>query len=266
MRLPALEATIERRLLINYRVDPDVVAPLLPPPLQPQLVHDWAVAGICLIRLTRVRPRGVPRIIGHSSENAAHRIAVEWDAADGHDTGVFIPRRDTNSVTNVLAGGRLFPGEHHYARITTRATPESLSITIDSQDPTAAVDVTVEPADTLSDSMLFPDLQAASAFFEQGSAGYSATRNPNRLDGLALTTHEWRLEPLHIRAAKSGFFADPQHFPTGSALLDSAFLMRNVQVEWHALPPLTIAPAHLPHREQASSGIPACRAVRPVST
>jgi len=38
----------ERRLLVNYRVDPDVAATLLPAPLRPKLVNGWAVAGICL--------------------------------------------------------------------------------------------------------------------------------------------------------------------------------------------------------------------------
>jgi len=51
------------------------------PPFRPQLVHGWAVAGICLIRLGRLRPSRVPSAVGLRSENAAHRIAVEWDIA-----------------------------------------------------------------------------------------------------------------------------------------------------------------------------------------
>jgi hypothetical protein len=72
------------------------------PPFRPQLVHGWAVAGICLIRLGRLRPSRVPSAVGLRSENAAHRIAVEWDiAADpGFDAEVlrFVER---------LAVGRL---------------------------------------------------------------------------------------------------------------------------------------------------------------
>ena len=39
------------------------------------------MAGICLIRLQQIRPWFVPGCcgIGISSENAAHRMAVEWD-------------------------------------------------------------------------------------------------------------------------------------------------------------------------------------------
>ena len=39
-------------------------------------------------------------------ENAAHRIAVEWDDGGTIRTGVYIPRRDSSSYLNVLAGGR----------------------------------------------------------------------------------------------------------------------------------------------------------------
>jgi hypothetical protein len=60
-----MSSVIERRLLVNYRVDPEVAARLLAPlqlptPLWPQLVNGWAVAGICLIRLGKLRPTGVP--------------------------------------------------------------------------------------------------------------------------------------------------------------------------------------------------------------
>lgn len=79
MYIPTLEGTIDRRLLVNYRVDPAMLQELLPTPFRPKLVHGMGVAGICLIRLKHLRPRGLPTMIGFSSENAAHRIAVEWD-------------------------------------------------------------------------------------------------------------------------------------------------------------------------------------------
>ena len=88
MRLPRITSEIERRLLVNYRADPDVVARLLPEPFRPQLADGAAVVGICLIRLGATRPVGFPRWIGLRSENAAHRIAVEWDEPAGTRTGV----------------------------------------------------------------------------------------------------------------------------------------------------------------------------------
>ncbi len=61
MWAPALDAVVERRLLMNYRADPDVVARLVPTPLRPLLRHGQAVVGICLLRLGGVRgPRACP--------------------------------------------------------------------------------------------------------------------------------------------------------------------------------------------------------------
>src|SRR4029079_9816168 len=60
MRLNSLTGVVERRLLVNYRVDADAAARLLPVPLRPQLVRGWAVAGICLLRLGSTRPRWSP--------------------------------------------------------------------------------------------------------------------------------------------------------------------------------------------------------------
>jgi len=115
MRLPALEGVIDRRLLVNYRVDPEIAARWLPAPFRPQLVNGFVVAGICLIRLVQLRPVGAPRWAGLASENAAHRIAVEWPTETGIRTGVFIPRRDSNAHANVAFGGRIYPGSHHRA-------------------------------------------------------------------------------------------------------------------------------------------------------
>ena len=78
MRSPAIKATMQRRILVNYRVEPDALGSVLPPPLRPARVGGYGVTGICLIRLGGIRPAGMPAALGVTSENAAHRIAVEW--------------------------------------------------------------------------------------------------------------------------------------------------------------------------------------------
>ncbi len=60
MRTPPIRATIDRRLLVNYRVDADALASSLPGRFRPALIEGYGIGGICLIRLRRVRPAGVP--------------------------------------------------------------------------------------------------------------------------------------------------------------------------------------------------------------
>ena len=233
MKPPTLAGLVDRRILVNYAVDPTVAGRLLPPPFRPQLVNGNAVAGICLIRLTRLRPAGLPAWVGVSSENAAHRVAVEWDDEDGTRTGVFIPRRDTGSALTRALGGRLFPGEHERAVFTTNECDSHLEVAYSSRDGAVSVDVQVELTQRLGRSELFGDLEEASEFFRKGSVGLSA-RGDALLDGLSLRTDSWSVEPAAPRHVRSSFFEDPALFPPGSARLDCVLVMRGVPVTWRA--------------------------------
>lgn len=226
-----LRGTVERRLLVNYRVDPDVVRPLVPAPFRPAVVNGSAVAGICLIRLGGLRPAAFPARLGwRPTENAAHRIAVEWDGG----AGVYIPRRDSDSLVTRLVGGRLFPGVHHAARFHVVEDDRSLHISFASTDGSTSVSVDVDDT-TEFESGVFADLEAASSFFQAGSVGYSPGPDADCLDGIELRTDSWRVSPVRAVRAASSFFDDTSLFPPGSAVLDCALLMRDVPVTWHAV-------------------------------
>src|SRR5258708_1100411 len=222
MRRPRMSSVVERRLLVNYRVHPEVAASLLPVPLRPEQVGGWAVAGICLIRLGRLRPRWVP----------------EWDGPQGRQTGVYIPRRASGSVVNVIACGGVFPGEDHRAQFDVYETAQDLHVAFASADGTTRVSVDVRTAQRFQGSRLFADLWEASDFFRRGSAGFSVTRDGQRLDGVELRTDLWCVEPLEVHAVRSSFFDDPHRFPPGSAVLDCALLMSDIPVMWSALEPV----------------------------
>lgn len=233
MHLPVIQGTIARRLLVNYRADPGVVAALLPAPFRPKLAQGLAVVGICLIRLEEIRPRGMPAPIGLASENAAHRIAVEWEEGGATREGVYIPRRDTNSRANVVIGGRIFPGVHHHAHFAAGEEDGRIAIEIASDDGEVRVRVAGRVAEALPADSVFASLEEASAFFAGGALGYSVTRDPHKLDGLELRSRSWRVEPFAVEAVASSFFDDPARFPPGAATFDCALLMRGIPHEWH---------------------------------
>lgn len=239
MRLPIIEGLIRRRILVNFRVDPEVIQSHLPAKFKPKLHGGHAIAGICLIRLEQIRPKSLPSILGISSENAAHRIAVTWQDDDGADReGVFIPRRDTNSWLNHLTGGRIFPGEHHLSDFRVQSSTAGLDFEMRSRDRALHICLRAAPAATLPTSSAFPTLADASRFFEGGSCGFSVTRDPQRLDGISLRTKLWQVEPLDVTEVRSSYFENPQWFPSGSVQFDCALLMKNVAHEWHSEPDL----------------------------
>lgn len=241
MRLPVICGMIRRRLLVNFRVDPDIVRRVLPAPFQPKLQDGHAIAGICLIRLEQIRPRGLPAFLGIASENVAHRIAVQWNDEDGQPReGVFIPQRHTNSIANRLAGGRLFPGDQRLARFQVRDSGERIAINVRGRHDRMRIDVDGRAADSLPAGSCFSMFAAASAFFEHGNIGYSATRDCCRFDGMQLEAKSWRARPLAIDHVYSSYFADESLFPAGSVTFDHALVMRDIQHEWRSVEDMNV--------------------------
>lgn len=235
--VPTLRAVIDRRLLINFRVAPDALARLLPSPFRPKLVRGWGIAGICLLRLQDVRPAGLPAFVGLSSENAAHRIAVEWEDSEGvAREGVFIPRRDTASRFNQLVGGRVFPRVHHAATFSVREPGNRFKVAVSpAADPARPLlRVHAHLTDSLPRDSVFRSVTEAEEFFRAGAVGWSPGRREGELDGLELRALEWHLEPLAVDWMESRFFGDNLCLPASSWQFDSAFLMRGVECEWHA--------------------------------
>lgn len=221
-------------MLLNYRVDPDVLARQLPPPFEPLVYRGTALVGICLIRLSGVRPGFVPRWLGLRSENAAHRAAVEWTGADGvHRQGVYIRRRDTNSRLSTLFGGSLFPGIHHHARFDVTETNGSYSLAMRSDDRETVIQVRARQTTDWPHHSIFATREEASAFYAAGSLGYSATHAAATFDGLELHCRSWNVEAMAVDEVRSSYFDDEAIFPRGSLAFDNALLMRNIVHEWH---------------------------------
>lgn len=234
MRIPRIKGVIRRRLLVNFRASPEVVQSLLPAPFKPKLHGGFSLVGICLIRLEEIRPAGLPRFLGITSENAAHRIAVQWidDLGDIRE-GVYIPRRDSGSWLNRMAGGRIFPGEHHAAKFSVVDRLSDIELSMRSTDGVVSVSVVGRDTDTLPRSSCFGSLSEASAFFEGGSLGYSASRDPKKSDGLILRTDGWRVRALDVSSVHSSYFEDAERFPAASIRFDHALVMRDICHEWH---------------------------------
>lgn len=238
MKIPIIAGIIDRRILVNYQADRGVIERFLPTPFRPKLVKGKAIVGICLIRLKNLRPKRLPINIGISSENGAHRIAVEWSENGEIREGVYIPRRDTSSRLNSFAGGRIFPGVHHLADFKVTERDQQYAVEFKSEDGTYLSINARETTDWCKES-LFEDQDAASDFFKQGSVGYSPDKIGEAFEGLELRTKKWEVSPLAVSQVTSSFFDNRAIFPDGSVVFDNALLMRNIAHEWNTRERLT---------------------------
>lgn len=232
MRIPTIKGIIDRRILINFIADPEVVQKIISKPFSPKIYKDKAIVGICLIRLKHIRLKGFPAFMGISSENGAHRIAVEWDENGQIKEGVYIPRRDTSSWLNSLAGSRIFPGKHHQAKFDVEEANGHYHVAFKSSDNTS-ISIDAALTEKLSRESIFNDIKEVSEFFRNGSTGFSP--HGNNYEGLLLKTFNWEVEPLKVSKVHSSYFEDEILFPKGSVQFDNALLMTQIHHEWKSI-------------------------------
>ncbi len=236
--LPRITGIIDRRVLLNYRAPVDVVAALLPKHFKPRVVNDYALIGVCMIRFRHLRPAFLPRLCGGlSSENAAHRISVEWDAAEGRQTGVFVTRRDTNSRLVALSGGRIFPGVHSRVSFDVDEGGERVDISMHDQSGDL---VTLRSRKTDAfDSAVFDSHAAASTYFSEDKIGYSPNRRGTQMEGLKLHCHQWETSSLAVEEATVRAFTALSQ----EVVLDHALLMHHIPHDWSSVPAEACCPA-----------------------
>ncbi|WP_459193794.1 DUF2071 domain-containing protein [Halosimplex sp. J119] len=240
-RFPSLRGVIDRRILVNFRIEATALDAVLPDPFEPRTVDGYAVGGICLLRLTDVRPRGLPSFVGTRSENAAHRIGVEWSddsggaaGADGERrAGVYVPRRDTSSRLTAAVGRRSF-GEYYRADFDVDERDGRYAVTMRSRDGETRMSVTASETDEIPADSVFDSVAAASEYHRRGAVGYSPAAGDagERFDGVELATDEWRVTPLSVADVSASFFEDEPRFPAGAVTFDNALLMRDIGHEW----------------------------------
>jgi hypothetical protein len=232
MKLPTIQGIIERRILINFTAEPKDVEKILPVPFRPKINKGKAIVGICLIRLKNIRPKGLPEFVGISSENGAHRIAIEWKEDGEVKGGVFIPRRDTSLRLNTFVGGRLFPGKHHLAKFNVIETKKNYHIDFTSSDKTQ-ISIDAIESKTFDNNSIFETLKNASDFFKSGDVGYSP--NGKKFDGLKLNVYNWQVAPLKVNNVKASFFENEKLFPKGTVRFDNALLMKKAAHDWRSI-------------------------------
>ena len=232
MKTPTIKGIIDRRMLVNFTIDPEVANRIIPSPFTPKIVSGKAIGGICLIRLKQVRPKGLPAFVGLGSENGAHRFAVEWMDNGELKEGVYVPRRDTSSAFNTLVGGRVFPGRHFRAKFDVKEDHPNYHVAFESSDGTT-ISVDATATTQLNAGSIFKDLATASEFFKAGSTGFSP--NGSKYEGLHLNTFHWEVQPLEVSGVTSSYFENEAVFPKGSVHFDNALLMTNVSHEWSSV-------------------------------
>ncbi|MCC7076013.1 MAG: DUF2071 domain-containing protein [Acidimicrobiia bacterium] len=239
-----MAGTIDRRITVNLRLDPAVIQGILPRPFQPRLVGGYAMAGLDLVRLARLRPAFLPSAAGgFTAETAAHRVAVTWREGDDICRGAYMPRRDTSSRLTAAIGGRLFPGVHRLASFAVDEGGGRFDVEMRSRDGTTRVHLIAHTTGQVRAGSVFGSIRAATEFFEGETLGYAPSLEKSGVfEGLELRVESWEISPLEVEVLETSFFDDTSSFPAGSVEVDSALLMRGIPHEWRSRDPIVTAP------------------------
>ena len=189
-------------MLLNYRADAEIVQRLLPAPLEVDKQHGHAIVGICLIRLENsLRPQGVPSVLGVSTENMAHRVAIQYPANGGLRPGVFIWRRETDQRLIQMLGGRHFPGVHHPADFQIVETHNRLAMDVISDDGQSDVHFSAYASEEWQPTPGFNSFNEVSDFFRKGDCGFLVLAlRGDELEGLQLKTLKWNMVPMQVES------------------------------------------------------------------
>lgn len=229
-QVPPVQGVIDRRILANWRIESAELTDVLPDPFRPLTVEGYGVGGVCLIRLTDARPNCLPAALGFESENAAHRIAVEWDEDGETKQGVYVPRRDTSSWAQATFGEEVFAGRYSHAEFSVEETGGRYAVQMDNDEDDARMRVVASRIESFPDDSVFDSLDDASTFFQNGSVGYSP--GEESYEGVELQTKDWAVEPLDVETVESSYFGDESRFSPEAVEFDCALLMEDIDHEW----------------------------------
>ena len=178
---------IERCWLFAYRAPAELVRRLVPSPLEPLEKGPWGFFNLVVCEIERMRPAGVPRVLGVSYRHAAYRIPVR-SAAAGVE-GLYFLRSDCDSWPVALLGRGLTDFGFHRARIAVTETPDRVEIGIDSRDAPASVVIDRHGPSVLAPASPFASLDEAATFLDYKPFGISIGSGP-RLNVVAIGRDE----------------------------------------------------------------------------
>lgn len=155
MPRPPFPLTMVGRLswcvLLSFRVHAEAVEREIPRGLE--LVtreaygRRWAFWNVVVCRVERMRPAGLPRMLGVSYHHAAYRLLVRARGRDGGEVrGLYFVRSDGDAPILGALGNLVSDFRFHRARVRMVREPDLTSIRVRPSDDRADVDLFLYPA------------------------------------------------------------------------------------------------------------------------
>jgi len=194
----AAQGRADCRLLILYRVAPELVQSRLPAALSPVTVRGSALVALEYTRLERRATDWLPAGIAPGRDHLELRYVVERNGRKPRRTSDYVLERHTSSPLGASWAARFGHAQAHLCEARLELDEARLRLRVTSAD-VEQLFLSAELAGELRGSL-----------FAHARAARELLREP-------------RLQPIRVLELRARPFDDPALFPAGSASYDSAY-------------------------------------------
>jgi uncharacterized protein YqjF (DUF2071 family) len=237
MRFPkhpvAMRTLFRRCLLVNFAVDPDELASVLPRHVEPDLLDGEAYLSVVVGRMERMRPVLVPRLLGITYDQIVYRAVVR----SGDQRGVFFLRSDADN--RLMAGLGNLMSFFRFHRSQVSFTERSGNLDLDVRTTTnpsgdiAATYTVGAPRHDLPESSAFASLDEAKGWLVELFVAFHHGAGNDWIDVVRIKRGEWDVRVVDDTRAHYAFMGAGAPFTR--ARLDSVFLVGDVPYRWYRL-------------------------------
>ncbi len=237
MRFPkhafAVRTVFRRCLLVNFAVDPDELARVLPRPVEPDVYNGEAFVSVVVGEMDKMRPVGVPHALGITYNQIVYRAVVRC----GDERGVHFLRSDADSRVMSAFGNLMsfFRFNHSEIAFTHRDGRLDLDVRTTTQPSAdiAASYTIAAPGTTLTETSTFADLDEAKRRLVELFAAFHYTEGNDWIDVVRIKRGEWNVQVVTDERAEYAFMTAGAPFT--KARLDSVFFVGDVPYHWYRL-------------------------------
>jgi uncharacterized protein DUF2071 len=239
MRFPKhpfpVRTVFRRCLLVNFAVEPSLLAGALPPSIEPDVHKGRAFLSVVVGQMERMRPAGVPRALGITYNQIVYRAVVRCSG----ERGVHFLRSDADSRMMSAFGNLMSFFRFHRSLIAFRSHDGvlDLDVTTSSRIPgdIHATFTVGAPSSTLPGTSAFSTVEEAKHWLVELFVAFDRTPGSANIDLVRIRRGEWDVRVVEDLRGDYGFMTAGAPFTPETARLDSIFLVGDVPYYWHRL-------------------------------
>jgi uncharacterized protein YqjF (DUF2071 family) len=230
-----MKTTFRDCFLVNFAMEPETLARVLPPPLEPDIYDGQAFLSVVVADMERMRPAFAPRVLGVTYRQVVYRAVVRC----GEERGVHFLRSDADNRLMVELGNLLTffrfhqsrissargGGLHHFDLVAHAGHHADIHATFDLGHARRSV----------PEGSVFRGLDQAQSFLVELYAAFKPDADGRTVNTVRIKRSAWRITMVDAPRARFDFMDGSATFPAGSTRLDSAIYVEDLDYYWHTL-------------------------------